>query len=134
MGVAASFALFATTLALGAPAPTACPQAHPCHHVLHVGPSTSPTSHASWDSAQLFAEVPIAVVVNYSPQLPYDTGMRTEPIASCGLHFWVNGRFNGVATRCGPGLAPLHVQVANVYRRHLRVGITYWVPQPQFTG
>jgi hypothetical protein len=44
-------------------------------------------------------------------------------------------RFTGFATRCGTGMLPLHVQVANTTLKHLRIGVTYWTPGlPQFTG
>jgi hypothetical protein len=88
----------------------------------------------SWDSKQLFPVGPIAVLITYSPKLGIDTGVRTEPVGSCALHFVLPGRFTAFAERCGAGLLPLHVQVANVNRKHLRVGVTYWVPQPLFTG
>jgi hypothetical protein len=134
VGVAGTFAIFGAALALGTPATPSCTPTHRCHHVFHVGTSTSPDRHVSWDSKQLFPIGPIAVNITYSPKLPIDTGLRIDPIGACGLHFVLPGRFTGVATRCGPGLLPLHVQVANVNRKHLRVGVTYWVPQPLFTG
>jgi hypothetical protein len=99
-----------------------------------VGPSTSPTAHVAWDSKERFAAGQVAVGINYSPKLPIDTGLRLEPIGDCGVHFVLPARFTGVATRCGSKLQPLHVQVANVHSKHLRVGVTYWVPAPLFTG
>jgi hypothetical protein len=101
-----------------------------------VGPATSPSdSHASFDSKQLFPAGPIAVGINYSPKLPGDTGLRTAAVGDCAVHFVLQARFTGFATRCGKGLLPLHVQVANVNNKHLRVGVTYWVPgAPVFTG
>ena len=137
MGVAAGFALFSAAAALGTPATPNCPEQHPCHHVFHVGPSTSSTAHVAWDSNELFPERPIAVGINWSPKLPTDPAVRIDPITECGVHFVLATRFTGVATRCGKGQLPLHVQIANVNRRHLRVGVTYWVPAPrvpQFTG
>src|SRR3954447_12642419 len=134
MGVAGAFALFGSALAVGTPATPNCSPTHRCHHVLHVGTNGSPTAHVAWDSKERFPEGPIAVGINYSPKLPIDSGLRIEPIAQCGTHFVLPARFTGVATRCGPGLEPLHVQVANVNDKHLRVGVTYWVPAPLFTG
>jgi hypothetical protein len=134
VGVAAGFALFGAAFALGTPATPTCTATHRCHHVFHVGTSTSSTAHVAWDSKELFPQTPIAVVVAWSPELPTDSGLRIEPIGDCGLHFVLPARFTGVATRCGKGRLPLHVQFANVNRRHLRVGVTYWVPAPLFTG
>jgi hypothetical protein len=134
VGVTGTFALFGASLALGTPAAPSCTQEHRCHHVLHVGTSTSTSAHAAWDSKELFPAGPVVVGINYSPKLPNDAGVRIDPIAECGIHFVLPARFTGVATRCGSGLQPLHVQVANVNRRHLRVGVTYWVPAPLFTG
>jgi hypothetical protein len=88
----------------------------------------------AWDSEERFPEGPLAVGINYSPKLPNDSGLSIEPIAQCGTHVVVPARFTAVATRCGPGLRPLHVQVANISNKHLRVGVTYWVPAPLFTG
>jgi hypothetical protein len=134
VGVAGGFAVFGAALALGSPASPSCTPTHRCHHVLHVGPSTSPTAHVAWDSKERFAAGQVAVGINYSPKLPIDTGLRLEPIGDCGVHFVLPARFTGVATRCGSKLQPLHVQVANVNSKHLRVGVTYWVPAPLFTG
>jgi hypothetical protein len=111
-----------------------CPEAHRCHHVFHVLPATTGNNRVAWDSKQLFPPGPIGVSVAYSPHLYFDGPLREEPIGDCGLHFWVPGRFTGVATRCGDGSIPLHVQVANVYKKHLRVGVTFWTPAPLFTG
>jgi hypothetical protein len=130
--VALAFLLAAHTA--HAQQPPVCTQAHPCHHVLHVGPSTSRTAHVSWDSKQLFAAPQIAIVVRYKPKRRYDAPLQAQPIGDCGLHFVVFARFTGFASRCGDGLLPLHVQVANVTTRRLRVRITYWVPAPTFTG
>jgi hypothetical protein len=102
--------------------------------VFHVGPSTSSTAHVSWDSKERYPVGPIAVGVAYSPRFPTDAGLRADPIAECGVHYVLPARFTGVVTRCGPGLQPLHVQFANVNVKHLRIGVTYWVPQPLFTG
>jgi hypothetical protein len=88
----------------------------------------------SWDSKQLFPVGPLAINLNYSPQLPDDTFLRTDPIGECGVHYVLPARFTGVATRCGDGRRPLHFQFANVSRKHLRIGVTYWVPEPLFTG
>ena len=77
---------------------------------------------------------PLAVVVHYSPRLPTDTGLRTDPVGECAIHFVLPARFTGFTTRCGSGNLPLHVQVANVTLKHLRVGVTYWTPAPLFTG
>jgi len=133
MGVGAGFALFAG-LALATPSAPACTPTHRCHHVLHVGPTGSRTGHAAWDSKQLFREGPISVGLSYSPKLPTDTGIRITPVGDCGVNFILPARFTGFANRCGNGLLPLHVQVANVTLKHLRVGVTYWVPAPLFTG
>jgi hypothetical protein len=136
MGVAAGFTLFATALAAAAPATAPpCPQNHRCHHVVHVGPTGSDTGHVAWDSKELFRPGPIAIGINYSPKLPNDAGIRIDPIGQCGIHFVLPARFTGFATRCGKGRLPLHVQVANVTLKHVRVGVTYWTPgAPQFTG
>jgi hypothetical protein len=134
VGIAAGFTLFGATLALATPSTPACPPQHRCHHVLHVGTTGSPTGHVAWDSKELFPEGPIAVGINYSPKLPNDVGIRTTPVGECGVHFVLPARFTGFATRCGKGLLPFHVQVANVSTKHLRVGVTYWVPAPLFTG
>jgi hypothetical protein len=108
---------------------------HRCHHVFHVGPNTSSTAHVAWDSPQLFTPGPIGIQVTYAPVLPTDGALQTEPIGSCGLHFVVNTRFSGVATLCGHDkLLPLHVQIANVNHKRLRVGLIYWGPLPFFTG
>jgi hypothetical protein len=134
MGVATGFALFAG-LALAPTSTPACTPDHRCHHVLHVGPVGSPTAHVAWDSKERFPVGPIAVGINYSPKLPIDTGIRTSPVGDCGIHFVLRARFTGFANRCGKGKLPLHVQVANVTTKHLRVGVTYWVPgEPAFTG
>jgi hypothetical protein len=133
MGIAAGFTLGAA-LALSTPAPPACTAEHRCHHVLHVGTNASPTAHVFWDSKELFPVDAIAVGINYSPKLPGDTGIRTTAVGECGVHFVLPARFTGFATRCGKGLLPLHVQVANITGKHLRIGVTYWVPAPQFTG
>jgi hypothetical protein len=133
MGVGAGFALFAS-LALATPSPPACTSAHRCHHVLHVGPTGSRTGHVSWDSKQLFPVGPISVGINYSPKLSTDSGIRITPVGACGVAFVLPARFTGFANRCGKGLLPFHVQVANVTLKHLRVGVTYWVPAPLFTG
>jgi hypothetical protein len=134
MGVAAGFALLSAAAAVAAPPAPTCTPDHRCHHVLHVGPSGSPTGHASWDSKERFPVGPISVGINYSPKLPTDTGIRIDPVGACGVHFVLPARFTGFANRCGKGLLPLHVQVANVTLKHLRVGVTYWVPAPLFTG
>jgi hypothetical protein len=134
VGVAAGFTLFGAALALATPPAPGCTPAHRCHHVLHVGPSASPTGHVAWDSKELFRAGSIAVDINYSPKFPTDTGIRTTPVVDCGFHFVLPTRFTGFATRCGKGLLPLHVQVANVTPKHLRIGVTYWVPAPLFTG
>jgi hypothetical protein len=134
MGIAAGFAIFGAAAALGAPAAPHCTPLHRCHHVFHVGPSTSSTAHVAWDSRERYPLGPIAVAVNYSPKFPTDAGISVSPIGECGSHFVLPARFTGVATRCGPGLQPLHVQFANVNVKHLRIGVTYWVPQPLFTG
>jgi hypothetical protein len=103
--------------------------------VLHVGTTGSPTGHVAWDSPQLFRPGPISVGINYSPKFPADLGIRIEPVGECGVHFVLPARFTGFATRCGKGKLPFHVQVANTTLKHLRVGVTYWVPGlPQFTG
>ena len=134
MGVAAGFALFGASLALATPSTPTCTPAHQCHHVLHAGPSGSSTAHASWDSKERFTEGPLAVTLNYSPRLEGDAALRIRPVGDCAQFFVVPARFTGFASRCGEGLLPLHVQVANVHRRHLRIGVTYWVPAPLFTG
>ena len=133
MGIGAGFALLGAGLALASPA-SSCTQAHPCHDVLHVGPTGSDTGHVSLDSKKLFPDAPLAVLVHYSPRLPTDTGLRIDPVGDCGIHFVLPARFTGFASRCGPGNLPLHVQVANVTLKHLRIGVTYWAPQPLFTG
>ena len=133
MGISAGFALFAT-LAVAAPSPPACTTEHRCHHVLHVGPTGSRTGHVAWDSKEVFPVGPISVGINYSPKLATDAGIRITPVGECGVNFVLPARFTGFANRCGDGMLPLHVQVANVTRKHLRVGVTYWVPGPQFTG
>jgi hypothetical protein len=135
MGIAAGFTLFATAFAAATPAAPPCPQTHRCHHVIHVGTVGSRTGHVSWDSKELFPVGPIAVGINYSPKLPTDAGVRTTPVGECGIHFVLPARFTGFATRCGKGMLPLHVQVANTTLKHLRIGVTYWTPGlPQFTG
>jgi hypothetical protein len=137
MGIGASFALFGAAAAFAAPTPPAqptCTITHRCHHVLHVDTVTSGNNHAAWDSKEKLPVGPIGIIVTYSPRLPDDQGLQTEPVGNCALHFVLPARFTGFATHCGKGSFPLHVQVANVNRRHLRVGITYWVPTPQFTG
>jgi hypothetical protein len=133
VGVAAGFALFAG-VALATPSAPACTPAHRCHHVLHVGTVGSPTAHVAWDSKQRFAAGPLAIGITYSPKLPTDIGIRITPVGECGSNFVLPARFTGFATRCGSGRLPLHVQVANVTTKHLRVGVTYWVPAPLFTG
>jgi hypothetical protein len=102
--------------------------------VLHVGPSSSSTAHVSFDSKELFPASPLAVSLNYSPRLTGDAPLRIKPVGDCAQFFVVAARFTGFASRCGKGLLPLHVQVANVGSRHLRVGVTYWSPAPLFTG
>jgi hypothetical protein len=135
VGIGAGFALFGASLALATPAKPGCPLEHPCHHVLHVGPSGSRTGHVAWDSKERFPEGPIGVGVNYSPKQPTDAGLRTDAVGECGVHFVLPARFTGFANRCGKGMRPLHVQFANVTLKHLRIGVTYWVPTPpQFTG
>ena len=134
MGVAAAFALFSAGAAFVTPATPACPADHRCHHVLHVGPVGSRTGRVAWDSKELFPARPISVGITYSPKLATDTGLRIEPVGECGVYFVLNARFTGFANRCGKGMLPLHVQVANTTLKHLRVGITYWAPAPLFTG
>jgi hypothetical protein len=103
-----------------------CTQAHPCIHVFRVGPSTSGTSHVVWNSRPRFTRPNLAISVSFTPRLTFDQDLRTAPMADCGVHFWLNGRFNGVATRCGDGRLPLHVQIANVHNRPLRLVLRYW--------
>jgi hypothetical protein len=103
-----------------------CTQAHPCIHVFRIGPSTSTSSHVVWNSRPRFTAPNLAVSVSYTPQLSFDQDLRTASMNDCGVHFWLNGRFNGVATRCGDGRLPLHVQIANVHNRPLRVVLRYW--------
>ena len=134
MGVAAGFAIFGAALGLATPSTPACTPTHRCHHVFHLGTSSSPTRHVSWDSRQLFPVGPLAINLNYSPHLPNDGFLRTDPIGECGLHYVLPARFTGVATRCGDGRRPVHFQFANVSPKHLRIGVTYWVPEPLFTG
>jgi hypothetical protein len=102
--------------------------------VLHVGPVGSPTGRVAWDSKELFPVGPLGIGVNYSPKLPTDRGLRSEPISDCAFHYVLPARFTGFATRCGGGLRPLHLQFANVTLKHLRIGVTYWTPAPLFTG
>jgi hypothetical protein len=97
-----------------------------CLHVFRVGPSTSATRHVAWDSRPRFTRPNVAISLSYSPQLASDQDVRTAPINDCGIHFWLNGRFNGVATRCGDGRLPLHVQIANVNNQPLRIVFHYW--------
>src|SRR5436190_24030349 len=101
------------------------PKRH-CIHVFRVGPSTSTSRHVAWDSRIRFRSPNLAVSLTYSPQLESDSDLRTAPMNGCGVHFWLNGRFNGVATRCGDGRLPLHVQIANVRSKPLRVVLKYW--------
>jgi hypothetical protein len=103
-----------------------CTQAHPCIHVFRVGPSTSTTSHVAWNSRPRFTRANLGISVSYTPQLTFDQELQSAPMSDCGVHFWLNGRFNGVATRCGDGRLPLHVQIANVHNRPLRVVLRYW--------
>ncbi|HEX4720613.1 MAG TPA: hypothetical protein VH300_18985 [Thermoleophilaceae bacterium] len=108
-----------------------CTPSRPCIHVFRVRSSTSGNSHVAWDSRPRFAQPNLGVSVRYTPQLPSDQDVRTAPISDCGVHFWLNGRFNGVATRCGDGPLPLHVQIANVHNKPLRVVLTYWAARPR---
>jgi hypothetical protein len=135
VGIAAGFTLFATALVGATPATPPCPENHRCHHVLHVGTVGSDTAHVAWDSKELFQKGAISIGINYSPKLPIDTGIRITPVGDCGIHFVLPARFTGFATRCGDGRLPLHVQIANVTQKHLRLGVTYWTPGlPKFTG
>jgi hypothetical protein len=114
--------------------PAAAPVVHctpkrPCIHVFRVRSSTSGDSHVSWDSRVRFTRPNLAISVAYSPRLEFDQDIRSAPINDCGIHFWLNGRFNGVATRCGDGRLPLHVQIANVHQEPLRIVLSYWVPR-----
>jgi hypothetical protein len=109
-----------------APPVVHCTPTRHCIHVFRVGPSTSTNSHAAWDSRIRFRSANLAISLTYSPQLESDPDLRRASIADCGIHFWLNGRFNGVATRCGDGRLPLHLQIANVHRKPLRVVVSYW--------
>lgn len=102
--------------------------------MLHVGPVGTRAGRVAWESKELFPVGPISVGINYSPKLKGDAGIRITPVGDCGVSFVLPGRFTGFANRCGSGVLPLHVQVANVTLKHLRVGVTYWVPGPQFTA
>ena len=77
---------------------------------------------------------PLAVAVNYSPHLDSDQALRTQPVGECATNFVLPARFTGFVSRCGKGRLPLHMQFANVTLKHLRIGVTYWTPEPQFTG
>jgi len=131
------FACLTLVLALGclpasqaderaAPPVVRCTPHRHCIHVFRIGPSTSASSHVAWDSRIRFRSANLAISLTYSPQLQSDSDLRRASIADCGVHFWLNGRFNGVATRCGDGRQPLHLQIANVHRKPLRVVVSYW--------
>jgi hypothetical protein len=111
-----------------------CPQWRPCIHVFRIQSATSGNSHVGWNSRPRFPQPNLALSVTYTPKLSYDQEIRTAPINDCGIHFWLNGRFNGVATRCGDGRLPLHVQIANVHNAPLRIVLSYWTSRPRPLG
>jgi hypothetical protein len=117
-----------------APPVVHCTPTRHCIHVFRVGPSTSTSSHVAWNSRIRFRSPNLAISVNYSPQLDSDTDLRTASMNGCGVHFWLNGRFNGVATRCGDGRLPLDVQIANVHGKPLRVVFSYWESRSNVRG
>jgi hypothetical protein len=111
-----------------------CTPSRPCIHVFRIQSSTSGQSHVAWNSRPRFSRPNLAISVTYTPRLPFDQEIRTAPINDCGIHFWLNGRFNGVATRCGDGRLPLHVQIANVHNQPLRIVLSYWSSRPRPLG
>lgn len=111
-----------------------CTPLRHCIHVFRVPESTSGNSRVVWNSRIRFARPNLAISVSYSPHLDFDSDIRTAPMNDCGIHFWLNGRFNGVATRCGDGRLPLHVQVANVHQTPLRLVLSYWAARPRPLG